>query len=222
MPLSATHWNDLYRVRAWVQQEALHWVVELSGVAYELAVYINRRKFVRADCAQGPERRFCRRQRLPKMVRREPVTGCLRAVTRVGRSVLACGDDGVVIVVEPSGDPIVTRVCAAPLHALLALQDGREWTAMAVGGGGFVFRVRQNLGAQLEAMQTTRDLHTLAVGPDGGIWCGGDAQRVLRREASGWMRMGSLEGTARVRALHLDGTRVQAFADDGAVLEGRA
>jgi len=76
MPLSATHWNDLYRVRARVQQEALHPVVELSGVAYEHAVYINRRKFVRADCVQGPERRSCRRQRLPNMVRREPVTGC--------------------------------------------------------------------------------------------------------------------------------------------------
>ncbi len=204
------------------------WQFDLPGVAFHGA-WIDAKGVLlvgeRATAAGvvGLVARLALRGR-PGAQRAVDVPGCgpLRAVTRVGRSVLACGDDGVVIVVEPSGDPIVTRVCAAPLHALLALQDGREWTAMAVGGGGFVFRVRQNLGAQLEAMQTTRDLHTLAVGPDGGIWCGGDAQRVLRREASGWMRMGSLEGTARVRALHLDGTRVQAFADDGAVLEGRA
>ncbi len=146
-----------------------------------------------------------------------PECRALRAVTRFGQRILACGDGGALALVEGMGAARVARICDAPLFALLPIGDG---TAMTVGAGGFVFRVHPTLQAELEAIQTTRDLFSLAQGADGAAWCAGAEQRVLRRGASGWSRMGSLPGAARVRALHVGGSRVLAFADDGGVLEG--
>jgi len=150
-------------------------------------------------------------------VRDIPGCGPLRAVTRLGSSVLACGDGGAVVLLDAAGKPRVARICGARLSAVLALDDG---TATVVGEGAFVFRVQETLEAKLEAIQTTRDLFSLAMGTDGTIWCGGDEQRVLVRKVNRWARMGSLEGIARVRAIHAGPSGVLAFCDDGAVLAG--
>jgi serine/threonine protein kinase len=149
------------------------------------------------------------------------VVGCgpLRAAGRLATGVLACGDGGV-LVFATDGNPLrVARVCDAPLHAVLPFGPD---TAIVVGGGGFTFRVSSNLDAQLEAVQTQRDLFALARGPNGIGWCGGAEQRVLTRGAGGWARSGSLPGSARVTALHVTTPRVLAFTDDGSVLEGSA
>jgi serine/threonine-protein kinase len=148
-----------------------------------------------------------------------PRCGPLRGVTRLPAGILACGDAGAVVLVAPGQSPRLTSACPAPLHALLAMTDG---TAIAVGGGGFVFRLWSTLDAQLETIQTTRDLFALSRGPEGAPWCAGDAGRVLRRDAQGWVRMGVRGADARVRALHASGHRVLAFCEDGSVFEGVA
>jgi len=152
-------------------------------------------------------------------VRLLDVPGCgpLRAAVRVANGFLACGDMGALVLARERAPLSMVRACDATLHDLLPFADG---TAIVVGAGAFAFRVLPGLELELEAMQTKRDLFTIARGPDGAAWCGGAQQRVLRRAASGWMREGSLAGPARVRALHVAPSRVLAFMDDGAVLEG--
>jgi hypothetical protein len=78
------------------------------------------------------------------------------------------------------------------------------------------------LETQLESVQTTRDLHALARGPDGTVWTGGAACRVLFREHSGWTRVGAVGGADSVTVLALRATErhVLAFCDDGTVLDG--
>lgn len=146
-----------------------------------------------------------------------PGCGSLRAVTRLGGAILACGDAGALVVARPGEPPRAVHVCKVPLMALLPLPDG---TAVTVGGGGFVYRVQPTLEVELEAMQTTKDLLSLAQGGDRTLWCAGSAGRVLRREGRSWKRVGVDGATTRVRALHASGHRLLAFCDDGAVFEG--
>ena len=158
-----------------------------------------------------------------------PQAGPLRAVTRLDRVVLACGDGGVVAAMQ-GGRVQSLSLCAQPLLALVPTGDG---AAIAVGGGGFVFRLQRTLDARLEAIQTTRTLLALARGPDGALYCGGEDRRVLRRTlgsapafgpspAPSWARAGATAGVAgaAVRALSAAPDRVVAFCDDGSVLEG--
>lgn len=146
-------------------------------------------------------------------------SGPLRAATRLGSGILACGDAGTLVLAPHGTAPHIVQVCQPPLFALLAMTDG---TAITVGGGGFVYRVWPTLEARLDAIQTTRDLFTLSRAPDGTLFCGGAAGRVLRRDTPGWVRFGGNAGEGRVRALHVSGSRVLAFGDDGAVVEAVA
>jgi serine/threonine protein kinase len=149
-----------------------------------------------------------------------PGCGALRAAIRFAGGVLACGDAGALVLMRPAaGPPRVVKACPASLTALRAAPDG---SAVVVGTGGFAFRVSPSLDAQLDAMQTTRDLFAVTAGPDGSLWCGGDAGRVLRRVPSGWIRVGTQGADARVVALHASSQRVLAFCDDGSVFEGTA
>ncbi|MGO8992436.1 MAG: serine/threonine-protein kinase [Polyangiaceae bacterium] len=153
----------------------------------------------------------------PRVIR-VPDCGPLRGVVRLDADLVACGDAGTLVLLRSSGSPKRVTVCEAPLYALLPLGDG---TAAAVGAGGFVFRVWPSLEAQLESIQTTRDLYALARAPNGTMWTGGAACRVLVRDRGGWTRVGAPGAdTAAVRALHATDTHVLAFCDDGSVVEG--
>jgi hypothetical protein len=146
-------------------------------------------------------------------------SGPLLASLRFAGGILACGVGGALAFVSGEGQPVrVVHACGAPLTALLATGEN---LAVAVGGGGFVLRVSAALDAELDAIQTTRDLYALARSPDGTLWCAGDAGRVLRRAPTGWVRMGTEGADARVLALAAGDSRLLAFCDDGSVFEGR-
>jgi len=147
-----------------------------------------------------------------------PGSGPLRAVTRVAGGVLACGDGGALVEVQPGAAPRLARLCQPALNAVLALPDG---TALTVGGGGFAFRIGPGLAAKLDAIQTTRDLFALGRAQDGTVFCGGAGGRILRRDGDHWTRLTAVEAEWRVRALHGAGPGLLAFADDGTVIEGR-
>ncbi len=153
--------------------------------------------------------------------KRVDVAGCgpLLGATRVRDTIMACGEAGALVSVDAAGQARIVRACEPALHAILALPDGH---AAAVGKGGFAFRVTPALHCTLEAVQTQRDLCTLAVGPDGVAWCAGAAGRVLRRDTTGWSRIGETGTDARVCALHVGPERVIAFCEDGGVVEGVA
>jgi hypothetical protein len=152
-----------------------------------------------------------------------PGCGPLRAVTRFAGGILACGDGGALARLRPDGSPPeVIHPCAAPLAALIASPDG---SAAAVGGGGFAFRIApaaSPLAAELQAIQTTRALSTLARGPDGTLWCAGDAGRVLRRSVAGWIRVDADGVGVPVAAVHATAQRVLVLCDDGSAFEGTA
>ena len=141
----------------------------------------------------------------------------LRAVSRCGGMIVACGDGGAVVQSVPGPSPRLVRVCEASLHALVTYPDG---TAVTVGGGGFALQVSPNLEARLEPVQTTRDLFALTRSANGTLFAGGAAGRLLRRDAEGWVRIGGRDSDGAVRAVHATWSRVLAFADDGAVLRG--
>jgi serine/threonine protein kinase len=146
-------------------------------------------------------------------------SGPFYGVIRLDDAIVACGERGSLVLLQAAGAPKRVQVCDATLFALAPLGDG---TAAAAGGGGFIFRVWPTLDTQLEAIQTTRDLFTLARSPDGLVWTGGAQRRVLRRDAGGWTRVGAYAGPdgIAVRALYAGESHIAAFCDDGSVLEG--
>ncbi len=149
----------------------------------------------------------------------------LRAAVRLGTTIVACGDHGTVASFR-EGRITTAQLCPQPLLALAPAGDG---AAIAVGGGGFVFHVTPTLEGRLDPVQTTRGLTAVTRGVDGVLYCGGEERRVLRREASGWARVGIPSGaggtpSATVRALSANAGpgSVTAFCDDGSVIEGLA
>jgi len=81
--------------------------------------------------------------------------------------------------------------------------------------------VSPKLEAQLEAVQTTRDIYSLDVSDGGVAWAGAAQARILRRTGGSWVRMSGDVGTsARVVALYTDPRTVRAICEDGAVIEG--
>ena len=145
-------------------------------------------------------------------------SGPLRAVSRLGGSIFACGDRGSLATFTPSLAARCAQVCAARLHAVHALSST---TAVVVGVGSFAFSVDSSLVVSLEAVQTTKTLFSLARAPDGAMFCGGADGRVLQRDGSSWRRLrGAAEGSDLL-AIDAGAARVRVFADDGAVLECR-
>ena len=92
---------------------------------------------------------------------------------------------------------------------------------MTIGAGGHALSLSSSLRAQLEAVQTTRDLLAIAVDPAGVAWSGSAQARLLRRTAGSWVRMsGELGLQSSVVALWAASRTVRAICDDGAIIEG--
>jgi serine/threonine-protein kinase len=157
----------------------------------------------------------------PTLVTEAPGCSCLRAVTRLrDGSIVACGDFGAIARIEPGTAAHSMSVCAGHLCAIAASRDGG---AVTVGTGGHALSLSSRLDAQLEAVQTTRDLRTLAIDPAGIAWAGSDQARLLRRNEGSWIRMsGELGLPSSVVALFADVRVVRAVCDDGAIVEGAA
>ena len=150
-----------------------------------------------------------------------PGTQRLRAVTRIlSGTLLAVGDNGALARIEGGTAEHVHNLCAGHLLAIEPMVDGG---AITVGAGGHALYVTPRLEAQLEAVQTTKDLHSVAVSEDGSVWAGAAQSRVLRRTNESWIRMGGEFGLASsVIALWAGARLVRAVCDDGAVIEGHA
>jgi serine/threonine-protein kinase len=145
----------------------------------------------------------------------------LRAVTRMlGGAMVACGDWGAIARVEGGAAELVGNICSGHLLAIEPLVDGG---AVTVGAGGHALHLTARLDAQLEAVQTTRDLCSIAVSDDGAVWAGAAQARILRRSPEGWTRMSGEFGIASsVLAIWASARLVRAVCDDGAVIEGQA
>jgi len=146
----------------------------------------------------------------------------LRAATRLRSGVVvACGDWGAIVRLELGVAEHVGSVCGGHLHAIAATADGG---ALTVGAGGHALSLSPRLQAQLEAVQTTRDLFSLAVDGSGCAWAGSAQARLLRRTptaGASWVRMsGELGLQSSVVALWVTPRAVRAICDDGAVVEG--
>jgi len=139
----------------------------------------------------------------------------------------------------------VGSICGGHLNAIVASGEG----AITVGAGGHALSLSRGMLAQLEAVQTTRDLLSLAVDSNGTAWAGSAQTRLLRRSrAAGngqeaapataargphagqpgstgqggeWVRMSAELGlSSSVVALWATPRMVRAICDDGAVIEG--
>ena len=101
---------------------------------------------------------------------------------------------------------------------MCAVKDGG---ALVVGAGGHALSLTARLEAQLEAVQTTRDLLSLVVAEDGIPWAGAAQARLLRRTNGSWVRMsGDVGIAAGVVAIAASASHVRGICDDGAVIEG--
>lgn len=143
----------------------------------------------------------------------------LRAVTRLTSGLLvACGEWGALVRVELGVADYVGSICAGHLLAIAPLPDGG---AVTVGVGGHALSLSPKLEAQLEAVQTTRDLLALATTDDGQAWAGSALARLLRRSNGSWLRMSPDIGlTSNMVALSIGPRTVRAIGDDGVVVEG--
>jgi serine/threonine protein kinase len=146
-------------------------------------------------------------------------TARLRGVTRLRSGpMVACGDWGAIIRLELGVPEHVGSVCGGHLSSIAALPDGG---AVTVGAGGHALSLSSRMQAQLEAVQTTRDLSSLTTDAAGVAWAGSAQARLLRRTAGSWVRMsGELGVPSSVVALWAAPRTVRAICDDGAVIEG--
>ena len=148
----------------------------------------------------------------------------LHGVARMATGELvACGDWGAIVRVELGVVEFVASICGGHLLAIAPLPEGG---AVTVGVGGHALSLGPKLDAQLEAVQTTRDLLSLTTGGDGQVWAGSAQARLVRRStvngSSHWLRMSGDIGVGSSMVAIAAGPRsVRAIGDDGAVVEGR-
>jgi len=146
-------------------------------------------------------------------------TSSLTAITRAGNDMLACGERGALVRCDLDRAELLGSLCHGHLRGIAALPDG---SAVTVGVGGHALHVTQGREGVLEAVQTTRDLLSLAVAPDGSAWAGAATARLLRRSNGSWVRMsGDLPSQGNVLAILAHEATVRAVLDDGALVEGR-
>jgi eukaryotic-like serine/threonine-protein kinase len=145
----------------------------------------------------------------------------LHASARLGSGArLLCGEGGVLLLTGSDGQIAVPWGRTGHLWAVVASADGG---AYVVGSGGHALVVTPAGEAKLEPVQTTRDLHCVAVSPLGVAWAGGADARLVRRGPSGWMRVPlPAHLTATIGALQVGATAVLALLDDGSVVEAPA
>ncbi|MBX3205394.1 MAG: serine/threonine protein kinase [Labilithrix sp.] len=148
----------------------------------------------------------------------------LHGVARLSDGQLvACGDWGAIVRVELGVVEFVSSICAGHLLAIAPLPDGG---AVTVGVGGHALSLGPKLQAQLEAVQTTRDLLCLTSTDDGQAWAGSAQARLVRRSAlngtNSWVRIsGDIGVTSSMVAIAAGPRTVRAIGDDGTVVEGR-
>jgi serine/threonine-protein kinase len=153
------------------------------------------------------------------MLAETPTCSGLRGVAQLtSGALIACGTWGSLVRVEAGTAQLVGAICAGHLLAIAALPDGG---AVTVGAGGHALSLSPKLAPQLEAVQTTRDLLSLAVDSHGVAWAGSAQARLLRRSGGSWVRMsGELGLGSSVVALGVGPHSIRAVCDDGAVIEG--
>jgi serine/threonine-protein kinase len=111
----------------------------------------------------------------------------LRAVTRLaGGALVACGDDGALVRLDAATHAVVPWERTGHLTAIAARADGG---AFAVGTGGHALSISAALQVKLEAVQTTHDLCSVAIGGDGTAWAGATERRLLKRRNATWERV---------------------------------
>ena len=150
-------------------------------------------------------------------------TSRLRAVTRLASGALvACGDWGAIVRIELGVVEHIGSICSGHLACIAPTPDGG---ALTVGVGGHALSLSPKLEGKLEAVQTTRDILSLATTEDGQAWAGSAQARLLRRANTttpGWIRMsGSIGVTSSMIAVWAASRSIRAIGDDGAVVEGR-
>jgi serine/threonine-protein kinase len=153
------------------------------------------------------------------MLAEAPTCAGLRGIAQLASGALiACGMWGSLVKVEAGTAQLVGAICAGHLHAIAPLPDGG---AVTVGAGGHALSLTPRLVPQLEAVQTTRDLLSLAADSIGVAWAGSAQARLLRRSGGSWVRMsGELALVSSVVAMAVGPHSVRAVCDDGAVIEG--
>ena len=136
-------------------------------------------------------------------------------------ALVACGDWGAIVRIEMGVVEHLGSICGGHLASIAPLDNG----AVTVGVGGHALSLSARLEPQLEAVQTTRDLLSLATTEDGQAWAGSAQARLLRRTSAGtpgWVRMsGDIGVASSMIALWASSRAVRAIGDDGAVVEGR-
>jgi hypothetical protein len=148
----------------------------------------------------------------------------LRSVARLrSDQLVACGDWGVLVRIEMGVVEHVGSICNGHLLSIAATPDGG---ALTVGAGGHALSINAKLEAQLEAVQTTRDVLSVTVDEDGVGWAGSAQARLLRRShlsgSHSWVRMsGDLGTTSSIVAVAASARAIRGIGDDGAVVEGR-
>jgi serine/threonine-protein kinase len=149
-------------------------------------------------------------------------TSRLRSVTRLSTGgLVACGDWGAIVRIELGVVEHIGSICGGHLACIAPTPDGG---ALTVGVGGHALSLSPKLEGQLEAVQTTRDIVSLATTEDGQAWAGSAQARLLRRtnaSTPSWVRMsGSIGVTSSMIAVWAAGRSIRAVGDDGAVVEG--
>jgi serine/threonine-protein kinase len=148
----------------------------------------------------------------------------LHAVSRLtSGALIACGgNDSALARIDVSTTAAIPWSRTGHLLAIAARPGGG---AFAVGSGGHALALSPNLQANLEPVQTTRDLVSVAVAKDGSAWAGAAERRILQRRGTTWTRVPiEVDGddkTAILAVQPLLDSSVLALANDGQVLEGR-
>jgi hypothetical protein len=147
----------------------------------------------------------------------------LRAVARLSSGALvACGDDGALVRLDVATHAFIAWERTGHLTAIAARSDGG---ALVVGTGGHALSVSSQLQVKLEAVQTTRDLCSVAIGPDGSGWAGATERRLLRRRGATWERVRfdvELAEDTGILFAQPVADCVLVVASDGQMLQGRS
>ncbi|HEU4405482.1 MAG TPA: serine/threonine-protein kinase [Polyangiaceae bacterium] len=145
----------------------------------------------------------------------------LCAVARLGSGdLLLCGEGGQLVAVTREFTEPVSWARTGNLGALCPAPAGG---AYVVGQGGHALSLSPRFEAKLEPVQTTRDLVCVAASEVEGTWAGGEAGRLLRRTAAGWLRVPLPEWVeGNILAVWAGEGLVRVALDDGLVLEGPA
>jgi serine/threonine protein kinase len=146
----------------------------------------------------------------------------LRAVARLtGGALVACGDDGALVRLDVATHAAIPWERSGHLTAIAARTDGG---ALAIGTGGHALSISPALQVKLEAVQTTHDLCSVAIGTDGTAWAGATDRRLLRRRATTWERVrldAELAADMGILFVQPVGDSILLVASDGQMLQAR-